>query len=295
MGKVHDVSIFKPELSLIVDPNIRELTEKVLTEMPAYIWSAVSSITGKYHPPEDNQPGGVLLHLKKTSWVAYRIFDNLGLNTDIGVSAGLTHDIALRGLEAQPSDEFEVYEQHGELAYERLNEYIVQLIGMPDRLTTDWHTICNCVQSHMGRWGKEKPTSPEEVALHCADVAASTRGLAGIPFIRSQYLLKNGFIAEEIPDMPIEEIVGRKEFFVTDGEGNRVFSFGKMEGRTLADVAGDYQISGYLQWMIGQGMKSMKNEKGFPLYVLKEVRDAILEARKPKNPDLIDLMKEGVE
>jgi len=291
---VYDISIFKPELSLIVDPDLRALTKRVLTEVPAYIWSAVSSITNKYHPPEDNAPGGVCLHLKKTSWVAYRIFDNLGLNTDIGVSAGLTHDIALRGLEAQPSEEYEVYEQHGELAFERLNEYIVQLIGMPNRLTTDWYTICNCVRSHMGQWGKEKPTSPEGVALHCADVAASTRGLAGIPFIRSQYLLKNGFIAEEIPNMSIEEIVGRKEFFVTAEDGCRVFNFGKMEGRALADVASSPQGSSYLRWIIGKGIKSVKNEKGFPLYVLAEVREAILEARKPKNPDL-DMMKEGVE
>ena len=290
MEGVYDISIFKPELSLIVDPLIRELTERVLTEMPAYIWSAVSSVTNKYHPPEDNQPGGVLLHLKKTSWVAYRIFDNLGLNTDIGVSAGLTHDIALRGLEAEASDEFEVYEQHGELAYERLHEHVIHLADMPDRIVTDWNTICNCVRSHMGQWGKEKPTSPEEVALHCADVAASTRGLAGIPFIREE--LSYGMTVENVPDMSIEEIVGRKEFFITAEDGCRVFNFGKLEGRALADVASSSQGSGYLRWMIGQGVKSANNEKGFPVYVLAEVRAAILEARKPKNPDLIDLMKE---
>lgn len=282
MQPVHSIDFFTPELSLIINPTIRQLTKTVLEEMPAYIWSAVSSITNKYHPPEDNDPGGICLHLKKTSWVAYRIFDNLGLNTDIGVSAGLTHDIALRGLGDEASEEYEDYEQHGELAYEKLYSLLYKLAMESDRTIIDWNTICNCVRSHMGQWGKEAPTAPEEIALHCADVAASTRGLAGYPFIKEE--LSYGMTGDDLPDMSIEEIVSRKQFFITNEEGIRVFNFGKLEGKSLIETA--KKNNSYLRWMQNQGIKSKDNEKGFPLYVLAEIRNAIAEAREIRSEQL---------
>lgn len=285
MKPVYNITFFEPELSLIVDPNIRRQTKTALEEAPAYIWYAPSSVTGKYHPPEDNDPGGICLHLKKTSWVAYRIFDNMGYNTDIGISAGLTHDIALRGLGDEPSEEYADYEQHGELAYEKLHSYIYKLAMESDRVIIDWNTICNCVRCHMGRWGKEKPTSPEEIALHCADVAASTRGLVGLQFIKDRLgyhdesplvALHHGDIFP--PDMSIEEIVSRKQFFITDEDDLRVFNFGQYKGEYLQRTAEDHPK--YLRWMLSLGIKSIDNEKGFPLYVINEILE---EMERTKN------------
>ena len=268
----YDISFFTPELSLINNEVIKGLTVKVLTEAPAYLWTAVSSITGKYHPPEDNEEGGVCLHLKKTAWIAYRMFDNLLLDTDIGVVAGLTHDIAQRGLEDEPSDDIEVYKIHGDLAAQRLLEYKATLPQEGDSLSKEealWLEVVGCVSSHMGRWGLRIPKSRYAVLFHLADVASSTRGLTGLPF------------QEGAPNMGIEEIVGRREYFTPTGDGELVFNFGKKHlGEKLSSVF--ICDRSYLQWMLDQGEASSENPKGFPAYALKPVRDMLEASRQAR-------------
>jgi len=281
---MYNVDFFKPELSLINNEVIKGLTVKVLTEAPAYIWTAVSSITGKYHPPEDNEEGGVCLHLKKTAWIAYRMFDNLLLDTDIGVVAGLTHDIAQRGLEDEPSDDFEVYKKHGQLAAERVTgyaEFFEESLNLhKDEEFHTWLEISNCVYTHMGRWSDTEPQSQVEILFHLADVASSTRGLVGLPFL------------EGAPDMPIDEIVGKRQFFIPTGDGELRFAFGKKHGgELLSEVCNN--DPGYLRWMVDQGSLNKDNLKGFPEYALKPVRD-MLEAARPARKELFRSRQEDL-
>ncbi len=270
---VYDIEFFRNELNLINDPEIARLAEDVLVNAPKYIWHVPASMTGKYHPPDDNTPGGLCWHLKKTAWLAYRMFDNLSLDTDIGVVAGLTHDIAHRGLEDIPDEKYESYEKHGELAAYRLN----QAFGiMNDSSGSGWAIIASCVATHMGRWGKRKPETVEQVTFHLADVAASTRGLVSIGFGNNHQIGHEGY--------SIEEIVGKKLYF-KEVDGELVFNFGKKHmGTPLKDVANGND--GYLGWMIRQGVMTDDNPKGFPKEVIDQVKAArkeLLDERRERN------------
>ncbi len=285
MDAVYDLEFFRNELNLINDPEVRKLTEEALRSAPVYIWHIPASMTGKYHPPDDNVPGGLCWHLKKTAWLGYRMFDNLMLDTDIGVVAGLTHDIAHRGLEDTPDDDYESYQKHGELAAYRLGQSLLNISEEEDynaqgSYGLTWALIGGCVASHMGRWGNCKPKTIEQVTFHLADVAASTRGLVSIGFGNNHQIGHEGY--------SIEEIVGKKLYF-KEVDGELCFNFGKKHmGTPLKTVVKiDY---GYTSWMLKQGVMTEDNPKGFP----KEVIDIVQDARIPdylrkKDDHVLDL------
>lgn len=281
MDRVYTVAFFEDELSLIENEEIRKLTRQALEEAPAYIWSIASSVTGKYHPPGDNLPGGLCRHLKKTAWMGYRLFHNLDEDTDVGVSAGLLHDICQRGIDSEPSDDIEQYKKHGFLAAQRLEW---QFRPREERIRHDlfdqketqsemdilgrWANIADCIRTHMGRWGLDPPESQIQLLFHCADVAASTRGFEGIPFL----VLYDAPVV-----MTIEEIVGKPQLFLKDEEGELVFNFGKHSGKRLAEVAKDNP--GYLRWMGRQGVQTKENPDGFPAEIVELVKAAYIEAK----------------
>ena len=274
MEAVYDISIFKGELDLINDPKIRELTEEALLNAPKYIWYVPSSITGKHHPPDDNHPGGLIWHLKKTAWVAYRMFDNLLLNTDIGIVAGVLHDICHRGVNDEPEEGYDSYQKHGELALTVMSKVTV-LVANTETWGGTWATIMQCVLSHMGRWGDVKPESVEQTTFHLADVAASTKGLVSVGYLSASTVGDEGY--------SISEIVGKKEYF-KEVDGDLVFNFGKMQDVPLKTVANGND--GYLGWIIRQGITSNDNPKGFPEEVINQVKDArkqLLDERRERN------------
>lgn len=278
MEAVYNVDFFREELNLINDPEIARLAEDVLSGAPKYIWYVPASITGKYHPPDDNVPGGLCWHLKKTAWLGYRMFDNLMLNTDIGIVAGLTHDIAHRGLEDKPDEKYESYEKHGDLAayHLKLSTHIMSTMEGDAESEITWATIASCIASHMGRWGNRKPETVEQITFHLADVAASTRGLVSIGFDNQHVIGHEGY--------SIAEIVGKKEYF-KEVDGELVFNFGKKHmGVPLKTVANGNDS--YLGWMIRQGVMTEDNPKGFPEEVIEQVKNArkqLLDEHRERN------------
>ena len=274
MEAVYDLEFFREELNLINDPEIKRLTEETLLVAPTYFWYVPSSITGKYHPPDDNEPGGLCWHSKKAAWLGYRMFDNLSLDTDIGLVAGLTHDIAHRGLEDKPDDDYESYQKHGELASYRLG----QMCAVMDNKSSEvpWAMIGACVASHMGKWGNRKPETIEQTTFHLADVAASTRGLVNYTCMEQETGINF--------DYTIAEIVGKKEYF-KEVDGELCFNFGKKHMGTPLKVVAQGNDS-YLSWMIRQGIASDDNPKGFPEAVIEQVKDArkqLLDERRECN------------
>lgn len=293
MDRIYSLDFFKDELSLITNERIKELTTQALKDAPAYIWYIGCSITGKYHPPADNEPGGLCRHLKKTAWMGYRMFSNLNYNTDTGVAAGLTHDICQRGEADEASDDIEMYKKHGELAEGRLRRvsgsladaFAAHPIDSPERkevinTANIWSVICDCVLTHMGRWGNKQPQNDMEIIFHCADVAASTRGMEAIPFLG---------MYDEVAPMTIEEIVGKRQYFITDADGDLVFNFGKKHyGDKLKDVA--TSDSSYLRWMLRQGEQSSDNQDGFPADVLLVVKQAWIEGQNRLSDEVADVL-----
>ncbi len=275
MEAVYNVEFFSGELALINDPTIRQLTRETLEAAPAYIWYVPASITGKHHPPDDNYQGGLCWHLRKTSWVAYRMFNNLLLDTDIGIAAGLLHDIAHRGLEDEPEEGYDSYQKHGELAITILSK-ATTLVENNETWDGTWTTIMECIMSHMGRWGNIKPKTVEQVTFHLADVAASTKGLVSVGTIHAADVGKEGY--------SVSEIVGRRQFFIEDEEGELVFDFGKVKGKRLSDLV--RESNSFITWILGKGVESKENPKGFPGYMINQIKEARrkdLEERRRKN------------
>ena len=165
MNPIYNIDFFSGELDLINDPTIKDLTRQSLLQAPKYIWYVPASITGKHHPPDDNDPGGLCWHLKKTSWIAWRMFHNLMLNTDVGVAAGLLHDICHRGVNDEPEDGYESYQKHGELAVSLLGK---TMLANPEKTIAQerlWADISMCIISHMGRWGNIEPELLEQTVF----------------------------------------------------------------------------------------------------------------------------------
>ena len=274
MKPIYDIDFFKQELELIDDLTIRKLTRQTLLEAPKYIWYVPASITGKHHPPDDNDPGGLCWHLRKTAWVAYRMFYNLCMNTNIAVSAGLTHDITHRGLEDEPEDGYESYKRHGELAAGLLVKQLP--FGEDVYVARTWEMIGNCVASHMGRWGETRRDCLEQTVFHLADVAASTKGLVQEGFHEDR---GNGE-----PTFTVADIVGKRDYF-KEVAGELVFAFGKKYlDIPLREVA--TKDDSYLRWMIKQGIESIDNSQGFPgavIEVVKQARREVFERRRKEN------------
>ena len=116
-------------------------------------------------------------------------------------------------------------------------------------------------------------------------MAASTKGLVNIADDRADCT---------IDDFSVPELVGKKEYFILNADGDYIFNFGKMHlEHKLLDVAN--RDDGYLRWMIKQGKQSMDNKDGFPDDVLKlvqQARDKVKAASLATRMDLVDMMEE---
>ena len=68
------LDIFKTELSYILNPKIKEFTEKALNNLPEYFFSIPASSSGKYHPQYALGEGGLVRHTKSAVRIAVEMF-----------------------------------------------------------------------------------------------------------------------------------------------------------------------------------------------------------------------------
>lgn len=218
---MYDIGFFKDEINLIEDYSLKCLAEDILIRAPKWFWTASASISGKYHPVDDNMEGGNCHHTAKVVWIAWKFADSFGWNKDEFVIAGLSHDIAKYGLK----DEIDVneYSNHAEAAYRYLQDQAKDVV-LSDTNRVSWNTICFMVRSHMGRWGTVQPQSEKEKAFHLADVAVSCKGLVGLQFYDKDY-----------KQTIIDVTEGHRNIIVQHGEF--VINFGKKhKGNKLCTV-----------------------------------------------------------
>lgn len=90
-----------PFLHMIRDLSIRTFTQQALGQAPAYFWVRPSSTSGKYHPPDEYAPGGLLLHTVKVCVLMQEFFRQPGVfpnkQQDILMSAAILHDLLASG------------------------------------------------------------------------------------------------------------------------------------------------------------------------------------------------------
>lgn len=94
------------EINLIQDPKIREFTAKCLEDAPEELTEIPAASSGKYHPPQCNEKGGLIVHIKRAIHFARMFFDSFkwtkdpekSHKMDCIISALLLHDIGKKAV-----------------------------------------------------------------------------------------------------------------------------------------------------------------------------------------------------
>jgi hypothetical protein len=191
------LKLFKEELSLIVRKDVRDFTKAVIINAPDYVfWDCPSSSSGKYHPIDELDGSGTVLHTRKVFAVAYELSRGLDCeqNRDLVLSAVLIHDLAKQGLEKAGGH---TVKDHPQLAAKLIAD--VYNDGFKDKLDKySANIIYWAVFNHYGPWTEKsvrKPLSeysPEQLCMYISDYIASKR------FIKVDYLRRDGLGFVEI-------------------------------------------------------------------------------------------------
>lgn len=184
-------------LEMIKTEKIKKFVKKALAQAPKEFWTAPCSSSGKYHPPEDQVKGGIIVHTRKgiqvILWLCrfFNITDQLVKDKLVG---GFTlHDIKKNGI---PWGEKTDYE-HGLIAYRWLKQ--IAAVEYPlIHIDKDLMDIIELVKDHMGIWSKPEPTPALKIGqeiteksiwhtiIQIADYWASRKGC---PFTCDEFVM----------------------------------------------------------------------------------------------------------
>ncbi len=153
-------------VSCIPDPVVGAFATYCLSRAPWHFWQKPSS-AGKYHPKDEHEFGGLLLHTIRVVRVGLIICDSRDgyLDKNIVLPACMLHDICRYGMgivHGGSDSEFSVPE-HPELAAE-----LIRRLG-GDNENHFSELIARAVETHTGRWGRIHPRNETEWAVHYAD------------------------------------------------------------------------------------------------------------------------------
>jgi 23S rRNA maturation-related 3'-5' exoribonuclease YhaM len=166
---------FSEELDKIQDEEIRQLTKECLDNAPPHFWYRPASSTGKYHAPEENEEGGLIIHTKRVCHVGELLIagwvDNV--NADVIRSACILHDVCKYG-EGYSASRYTLNN------HPALGARFIRAItnGKYDIQKVD--AIANAVASHMGKWGSSFINEPENLIVHLADLLATGIYMKGV-------------------------------------------------------------------------------------------------------------------
>ena len=150
--------------------------QKALLKAQPEFWRAPSSSSGKYHPADEINYGGLLVHSIRVTLVGIMLSDYFGFQRpDRVMAALLIHDIQKGGIPwkhtSQPGDapDSGYVADHGPVAAEWLK-------GFKDECGPDCDAIIDDVGAHMAQWNKPQPAPPqtlEEQIVSYADYLAA--------------------------------------------------------------------------------------------------------------------------
>lgn len=169
--------VFKDELKLIFNDNIREFTRICVVTAPDYFFTdCPASTTGKYHPIDELGSDGTMLHTKKVFTVAYALCRAMGCedHRDQILSACIIHDLRKQGL----TKSGHTTKNHPALAADLVEEVQNATMLLDNE---SYEIIRNGVGYHYGLWSTapwSKPLesyTPEELCVYLSDYIASKR------------------------------------------------------------------------------------------------------------------------
>lgn len=177
MKQSEKLKLFKSELRMINDPEIREFVKEVFKYVPEHGFTTTASTSMKYHPKDERGHLGNVVHSKKVvRWAhiyaeAFSVTDSLRL--DILTASGVLHDLGRRGLGSKPSPH--TLRAHASIMTGPLEKAQAK-VKLDIRV---FNSIKDCVRYHNGKWTEKEINKPIseytrlELLVHLADMAAS--------------------------------------------------------------------------------------------------------------------------
>ena len=180
-------------INLINNEEIREDVIKLMNRPEVgEAFKYPSSSTGLFHPADENQPWGLLIHTLRVCNVAiqlYRCVEDYSNNTiayDILIASALLHDVPYKNIDGKSNKNH----AHDNAVWFSQNS------TMPMEVRTQ---IANCIQWHMGRWDSNNHTDYDKFpnnllswSLHQSDCIVSRKnisvGIDCIDYIKSNLI-----------------------------------------------------------------------------------------------------------
>lgn len=138
------------EAAKVSDKSLERFLLAAIDKFPDYFWTAPASIS-KHHPPDEREPGGLVLHTRRLCKLADDISRLHALNfweKDVLIASCILHDSFARGL---PNE----VKTHSDPMHPLYPEFMFPYNAFADRYIKDkriYDEIMLCVTSHLGRF-----------------------------------------------------------------------------------------------------------------------------------------------
>lgn len=248
--KYNKIKVFEEELEYIVNPKIKKLTEKIVSNIPEYFFEVAASSTGKYHPTYALGNGGLVRHTKAAVGIAadlLKLEHNLNMfnsdERDCIIAALICHDGWKHGDEKSQY----VISAHPVVASDHVLEFA------DDSEKSFAKIIADNIRSHMGEWNTDyrskaeimpKPSTPMEMFVHECDYLASRKYL--IYEVENSYNPNDYIVKEEVSDLKgkIAELIKLCTSKIADGaDRNELYKIiseknnGNKNPNSITDIA----------------------------------------------------------
>lgn len=173
------------EINLINDDALASFVRSILLKAETF-WNIPSSFSGKYHPADEHNAGGNVLHTKRVVRVAMILADSYSLSTDerdVIIAACLLHDVT-KGIASKDDSCFEYDPMHPYTVGKFVTkcqlhdkEYGNDAQSTSLFVTEEMaQTVLRLIRCHLGPWSPVPETYPityMDYIVHIADNVAS--------------------------------------------------------------------------------------------------------------------------
>ena len=180
--------IFKEEINLIKDKDLKESLIKIINLLPEYWLHEAASSTGKYHPEYALGEGGLLRHSKAAMRIGYELLNDPCIGDkytshekDLMLMSLLVHDGLKLG---DPQERYTRFDHPILMANFIVDKYEELGLSKDDAIF-----MGEVIKTHMGPWTTdyngnevlEKPKTKYQNFVHMCDYLASRKCLL-VPF-----------------------------------------------------------------------------------------------------------------
>lgn len=186
------VATFQRELAKIKDIEIREGVEALLLGGHDEFLQWPASSSGKYHPPDEIGPMGMVIHVKRCVALAPDIARMYGLDAygqDILIAASLVHDLYKQGKDGKAGH---TVKDHMLIIHEVINMTVVDLNLDPSGKF--FSELANACLFHEGVWTPPEAHELEDgpniyaTAMHTIDMMVTRRAIYDV--MQSEWVTK---------------------------------------------------------------------------------------------------------